>query len=393
MAIREEVYGYFIPSVTLVGVGAAKEIPVKIAALGGKKPLIVTDKGIVSAGIAKQITDLLDQAGMKYVVFDETIPNPTDTNVHDGVDVYKKNDCDSLITLGGGSAHDCGKGVGLVIANGGKIQDFEGVDKSTNAMPPYVAVNTTAGTASEMTRFCIITDTARKVKMAIVDWRVTPGIAIDDPMLMVGMPPALTAATGMDALTHAVEAYVSTIATPMTDSAAEKAIELIAKHLRPAVANGSDIEAREGMCYAQYLAGMAFNNASLGHVHAMAHQLGGFYDLPHGECNAILLPHVSNFNLIAKMERFAKIAELMGENTAGLSPREAAELALVAIRKLSADIGIPAGLIELGKRYGKEVKAADIATMTANAQKDACGLTNPRIPSDEDVQAIYTAAL
>jgi alcohol dehydrogenase len=393
MAIREEVYGYFIPSVTLIGIGAANQIPAKIRDLGGSKPLIVTDKGITAAGITKQITDLMERAEMQYVVYDETIPNPTDKNVHAGVEVYKQNKCDSLITLGGGSSHDCGKGVGLVIANGGKIQDFEGVDKSSKPMPPYLAVNTTAGTASEMTRFCIITDTSRHVKMAIVDWRVTPGIALDDPLLMMGMPPALTAATGMDALTHAVEAYVSTIATPMTDSAAEKAIELIAKHLRPAVANGSDIVAREGMCYAQYLAGMAFNNASLGHVHAMAHQLGGFYDLPHGECNAILLPHVEKFNLIAKMDRFVKIAELLGENTAGLAPRDAAELALVAIKKLSADIGIPSGLIELGKRYGKNVKAEDIDVMTGNAQKDACGLTNPRCPKDADVKAIYTAAL
>ena len=393
MAVREQVYGYFIPSVTLIGIGAAKQIPDKIKALGGSKPLIVTDKGITQAGITKEITDLLDAAKMKYVVYEETIPNPTDKNVHDGVDAYKKNKCDSLITLGGGSSHDCGKGVGLVIANGGKIHDYEGVDKSTKPMPPYLAVNTTAGTASEMTRFCIITDTSRHVKMAIVDWRVTPGIAVDDPLLMVGMPPALTAATGMDALTHAVEAYVSTIATPMTDSAAEKAIELIAKYLRPAVANGADIEAREGMCFAQYLGGMAFNNASLGHVHAMAHQLGGFYDLPHGECNAILLPHVSKFNLIAKIDRFVKIAELMGENTKGLAPRDAAELALVAIKKLSADVGIPSGLVELGKRYGKDVKAEDIDTMVGNAQKDACGLTNPRCPKDADVKAIYTAAL
>jgi alcohol dehydrogenase len=393
MAIREEVYGYFIPSVTLIGIGAAKEIPAKIKALGGSKPLIVTDKGITGAGITKQVTDLLDAAKMSYVVFDETIPNPTDKNVHAGVEIYKTQGCDSLITLGGGSSHDCGKGVGLVIANGGTIHDYEGVDKSTNPMPPYVAVNTTAGTASEMTRFCIITDTSRKVKMAIVDWRCTPGVALDDPMLMMGMPPALTAATGMDALTHAVEAYVSTIATPMTDSAAEKAIELIATHLRPAVANGGDIVAREGMCYAQYLAGMAFNNASLGHVHAMAHQLGGFYDLPHGECNAILLPHVSRFNLIAKMDRFVKIAQLLGEDLTGLSKREGAEKALDAIKKLSTDIGIPAGLVELGKRYGKEVKAEDIDTMTGNAQKDACGMTNPRRPTDADVKAIYTAAL
>lgn len=393
MAVREQVYGFFIPSVTLIGIGAAKQIPEKIKALGASKPLVVTDKGITQAGIAKKITSLLDAAKMKYVVYDETIPNPTDKNVHDGVEVYKKNKCDSLISLGGGSSHDCGKGIGLVIANGGKIHDYEGVDKSTKPMPPYLAVNTTAGTASEMTRFCIITDTSRHVKMAILDWRVTPGIAVDDPLLMEGMPPALTAATGMDALTHAVEAYVSTIATPMTDSAAEKAIELIAKFLRPAVANGADIEAREGMCFAQYLAGMAFNNASLGHVHAMAHQLGGFYDLPHGECNAILLPHVERFNLIAKLDRFTKIAQLMGENTKGLAPRDAAELALVAIEKLSTDVGIPSGLVELGKRYGKEVKASDIDTMVANAQKDACGLTNPRCPKDADVKAIYMAAL
>ena len=393
MAIREEVYGYFIPSVTLIGIGAAKQILAKILALGGSKPLIVTDKGITGAVITMQITDLLDAAKMKYVVYDETIPNPTDKNVHDGVDVYKKNKCDSLITLGGGSSHDCGNGVGLVIATGGKIQDFEGIDKSSKPMPPYLAVNTTAGTASEMTRFCIITDTSRHVKMAILHSRVTPENTKDKPLLMMGMPPALTAATGMYALTHAVEAYVSTIVTPMTDSAAEKAIELIATHLRPAVANGADIVAREGMCFAQYLAGMAFNNASLGHVHAMAHQLGGFYDLPHGECNAILLPHVEKFNLIAKVDRFVKIAQLMGENTTGLAPRDAAELALVAIRKLSADIGIPAGLVELGKRYGKKVKAEDIDTMTVNAQKDACGLTNPRRPKDADVKAIYTAAL
>ena len=166
-------------------------------------------------------------------------------------------------------------------------------------MPPYLAVNTTAGTASEITRFCIITDSVRKVKMAIVDWRITPSVAINDPILMVGMPPALTAATGMDALTHAVEAYVSTGATPLTDACAEKAIKLVSENLRRAVANGSDIHAREGMCYAQYLAGMAFNNASLGHVHAMAHQLGGFYNLPHGECNAILLPIVEEYNLLA----------------------------------------------------------------------------------------------
>ncbi len=393
MSYQEMVYGFFIPSVTLIGAGASKEIPGKISALGGTKPLIVADKGITACGLTKQITDLLSKAGMKYEVYDGTVPNPTDNNVHEGVEVYKSQGCDSLISLGGGSAHDCGKGVGLVVANGGKIHDFEGVDQSTKPMPPYLAVNTTAGTASEMTRFCIITDTSRKVKMAIVDWRVTPGAAIDDPLLMVGMPPALTAATGMDALTHAVEAYVSTIATPMTDACAQKAIALIAQFLPKAVANGNDMEARDAMCYAQFLAGMAFNNASLGHVHAMAHQLGGFYDLPHGECNAILLPHVSRANLNAKVERYADIASFMGRKVSDLPLRDAAEECLTAIERLSQDVGIPSGLIALGKRYGKNVREEDIPTMTGNAQKDACGLTNPRRLTDEDVASIYKAAL
>jgi len=388
MALADQVFGFFIPTVTLMGIGAHKELGQRIKTLGGTKPLLVTDKGITKSGLTDKIVQLIKKdIGVEVAVYDETIPNPTDKNVHDGVDFYKKNNCDMIITLGGGSPHDCGKGIGLVVTNGGKIHDFEGIDKSAKAMPPFIAVNTTAGTASEMTRFCIITDTSRKVKMAIVDWRVTPNVAINDPLLMAGMPPSLTAATGMDALTHAVEAYVSTIATPVTDACALKAMELISKNLRAAVANGGDMAARDQMAYAEYLAGMAFNNASLGHVHAMAHQLGGFYDLPHGVCNAILLPAVQQFNLISKVDRFVDIAKAMGEVTDGLSKREAAELALKAIKTLSRDVGIPAGLTELG------VKEKDIKTMAENAQKDACGFTNPRCPSLDDVINIYKAAM
>lgn len=388
-----KVSSFFIPCTTLVGFGAAHAIPERMKMLGSKRPLIVTDKGIVNAGILKMITDILDKSKMSYIIYDKTIPNPTDKNVAEATELYKSEKCDSLITLGGGSSHDCGKGVGFVVSNGGTIHDYEGVDKSTKPFPPYLAVNTTAGTASEMTRFCIITDTSRKVKMAIVDWRCTPGIAIDDPALMMGMPPSLTAATGMDALTHAVEAYVSTAATPMTDACAEKAIELIDRNLRRAVGNGNDRDAREGMCFAQYMAGMAFNNASLGHVHAMAHQLGGFYDLPHGECNAILLPHVCEYNMIARRLRFANIARLLDERVDGMNRSDAAERAIVAIRRLSREVGIPSGLKALGQKYGKNVQESDIPTMTANAQKDACGLTNPRMMSDEVVAAIYKAAM
>lgn len=388
MAAGEQVFGFYIPTVTLMGIGAHKQLGEQIKTLGATKPFICTDKGITKAGLTQKIVDLIKQdAGVDCVVFDDTIPNPTDTNVHDGLKIFKDNGCDMIISLGGGSSHDCGKGIGIVATNGGNIRDFEGVNKSTKAMPAFIAINTTAGTGSEMTRFCIITDTSRKVKMAIVDWRVTPNIAINDPLLMVGMPPALTAATGMDALTHAVEAYVSTIATPVTDACALKAIQLISQNLRAAVAHGGDMVARDNMAYAEYLAGMAFNNASLGHVHAMAHQLGGFYDLPHGVCNAILLPHVQRFNMIAKVNRFVDIAIAMGEVVDGLSQREAAEKALEAIKTLSADVGIPSGLKELG------VQKQDLPVMAENAQKDACGLTNPRCPTLEDVIEIYKSAM
>ncbi len=388
MALADQVFGFFIPTVSLMGIGSHKELGRQIKTLGGKKPFICTDKGITACGLTEQIVKLIkEDAGLDAVVFDETVPNPTDQNVHDGLKVFKDNNCDLIISLGGGSPHDCAKGIGIVATNGGNIRDYEGIDKSSKAMPPFIAVNTTAGTASEMTRFCIITDTSRKVKMAIVDWRVTPNVAINDPLLMAGMPPALTAATGMDALTHAVEAYVSTIATPVTDACALKAIELVSRNLRSAVANGCDMEARDKMAYAEYLAGMAFNNASLGHVHAMAHQLGGFYDLPHGVCNAILLPHVQRFNMIAKLDRYVDIAVAMGEPVDGLSDRAAGEVALEAIKTLSCDVGIPSGLTELG------VKEGDLSIMAENAQKDACGLTNPRRPTLANVIEIYKWAL
>lgn len=378
---------YFIPTINLMGAGSVNQVGERVKSLGGSKVLIVTDAGLSKIGMADKVKKIIEDAGLQAVIFDGAEPNPTDHNVEDGLKVWQDEACDTLLSLGGGSSHDCAKGIGLLASNGGRIHQYEGVDKSSNPMVPFIAVNTTAGTASEMTRFCIITDTSRKVKMAIVDWRVTPAISINDPELMVGMPPALTAATGMDALTHAVEAYVSTAATPLTDSAALMAIELIAKWLPKAVANGADMEAREKMAYAQFLAGMAFNNASLGYVHAMAHQLGGFYNLPHGVCNAILLPHVEKFNLIARAERFRDIAIAMGENVEGLSVNDAAELAIEAIQRLSASIGIPAGLAELG------VKEEDLKIMAENAMKDACSLTNPRLATLDDIIQIFKNAL
>ena len=337
--------------------------------------------------MSDQIGRYLKEAGIEVAVYPGAEPNPTDKNVHDGLEVFQREKCDMLVSLGGGSSHDCAKGIGIVAGNGGHIRDYEGVNKSAKPMVPLIAVNTTAGTASEMTRFCIITNTDTHVKMAIVDWRCTPNVAINDPLLMMKMPPGLTAATGMDALTHAVEAYVSTDATPVTDASALMAMKLIHQNLRHAVANGDDFEARDKMAYAEFLAGMAFNNAGLGFVHAMAHQLGGFYNLPHGVCNAILLPHVERYNLISKPERFRDIAIALGENVDGLSIREAADKALTAIQKLSSDVGIPTGLTELG------VLEQDLRTMAENAMKDACALSNPRKATLDDIIQIFKVAL
>jgi alcohol dehydrogenase len=387
MALADQVYGFYLPTVSLMGVGCSKETGAQAKALGATHLLIVTDAVLNKLGVANKIKAMISDAGLAATIYDGAEPNPTDKNVHDGVRVYLDNKCDGIVTLGGGSSHDCGKGIGLVVSGGGHIRDYEGVDKSLRPMPPFLAINTTAGTASEVTRFCIITNTDTKVKMAIVDWRVTPNVAINDPVLMAGMPPGLTAATGMDALTHAIEAYVSTLATPVTDACAIKAIELIRDYLPSAVAHGQNMEARDKMAYAEYLAGMAFNNASLGYVHAMAHQLGGFYNLPHGVCNAILLPVVCEYNLIACPKRFREIAIALGQDVSGLSDLEAGEKGIAAIRRLSRAVGIPAGLAELG------VREDDLETMAENAKKDACQLTNPRTATLGQVVRMFHAAM
>ena len=377
---------YFLPTRNVFGEGAVQEAGDLVKSLGAKKCLIVTDRYLGQIGMADRVQGILKKAGIEACIFAGAEPNPTDKNVEAGARFYQENECNSIISLGGGSSHDCAKGIGLVAANGGQIADFEGVDKSSKPMSPLMAINTTAGTASEITRFCIITDTSRKVKMAIVDWRVTPQIAINDPELMKGMPPSLTASTGMDALTHAIEAYVSTDANPLTDAAAIMAIKMIAHYLPKAVANGNYMKARDKMAYAQYLAGIAFNNASLGYVHAMAHQLGGFYNLPHGVCNAILLPYVESYNLIGNMNRFRDVAQAMGVQVEGISVTCAAEKAIEAIKKLSRQLEIPTDLKQLG------VREEDFGIMADNAKKDVCQLTNPRTATREQVIEIYRQA-
>ncbi|WP_319534386.1 L-threonine dehydrogenase [uncultured Vibrio sp.] len=378
---------FFIPTVNLMGAGCLKDAADSIQSQGFKKGLIVTDKILNQIGVVERVQGLLNARSVATVVFDGTQPNPTINNVNDGLALLKQNECDFVISLGGGSPHDCAKGIALVAANGGHISDYEGVDQSAKPMLPLIAINTTAGTASEMTRFCIITDEERHIKMAIVDKHTTPLISVNDAELMLAKPASLTAATGMDALTHAIEAYVSIAATPITDAVAIKAIELIQAHLRTAVKNGENLEAREQMAYAQFMAGMAFNNASLGYVHAMAHQLGGFYDLPHGVCNAILLPHVQRYNAQVCPERLTDVAKAMGVNVEGMSAEQGAAAAIDAIVTLAKDVGIPAGIKELG------AKLEDIPTLADNALKDACGFTNPKQATHEEITAIFEAAM
>ncbi|HHF2914974.1 L-threonine dehydrogenase [Vibrio alginolyticus] len=378
---------FFIPTVNLMGAGCLKDAADSIQSQGFKKGLIVTDKILNQIGVVKQVQDLLTERDVATVVYDGTQPNPTITNVNDGLALLKENECDFVISLGGGSPHDCAKGIALVASNGGEIGDYEGVDQSAKPMLPLVSINTTAGTASEMTRFCIITDEERHIKMAIVDKHTTPLMSVNDPELMLAKPASLTAATGMDALTHAIEAYVSIAATPITDAVAIKAIELIQAHLRTAVKNGENLEAREQMAYAQFMAGMAFNNASLGYVHAMAHQLGGFYDLPHGVCNAILLPHVQRYNAQVCPERLCDVAKAMGVDVEGMSAEQGAAAAIDAIVELAKDVGIPSGIKELG------AKLEDIPTLADNALKDACGFTNPKQATHEEISKIFEEAM
>jgi alcohol dehydrogenase len=354
---------------------------------GLRHALLVTDAALVSLGLAHRVAEMLRERDIEVTVFSGVQPNPTSANVDAGLAALKAAGCDCVVSLGGGSPHDCAKLVATLATNGGAATDYRGLNKLRVSPLPLVAINTTAGTASEMTRFAVVTDEARHVKTSIVDARVAPLISVNDAELMLGLPPAQTAATGMDALTHAVEAYVSTLATPVTDACALHAIRLIGQFLPRAVAHGqTDLVAREQMASAQFLAGMAFNSAFLGYVHAMAHPLGAIYDLPHGLCNALLLPHVEAVNASVCAARLADVARALGVDTAGMDAAAAAQAAVQAIRRLSAALGLPRGLGEVG------VRREDLPAMAAQAMKDGAGRTNPKALALDEVIAIYEAA-
>ena len=375
------------PALNLVGPGAVKEIGTEIKNLGLKKVLIVTDKVLNDLGVVKQITDVLEKEKVEFSIFDEVQPNPTMKNCHDGLDKFNSESCDSIISIGGGSPQDCAKAVGILKTNGGKISDYEGIFVSKNRSVPIVAVNTTAGTASEVTINYVITDEVRHIKMVMVDPNSLATISVNDPELMVNKPAGLTAATGMDALTHAIESYITAGAFRLSDTLSLEAIKLIGESLETAVKDGKNIEARSKMAWASYTAGLSFSNAGLGIVHSMAHQLGSEYNLPHGVANAVLLPHVEEFNMDACGEKFRDIAKALGTCTKDMTTEEANKAAIQAIKDLSAKVGIPKGLKELG------VKEEDFGKLADQALADACTGGNPKKVTKEDIIDIYMKAM
>ncbi|MEO1770496.1 iron-containing alcohol dehydrogenase [Candidatus Enterococcus ferrettii] len=379
---------FLMPSLNYFGEGSVDVLGDKVEMFNAEKSLIVTDAFLrtLKDGPVAQVVKALEDKGIEYAIFDQVEPNPKIANCIAGLDLYNKENCDSVITVGGGSSHDCGKGIAIAVTHGKDLKKYAGIELLTEKLPPIFAVNTTAGTASEITKHCVLTDEETHLKFVIVSWRNVPLVSINDPYLMLSVPKGLTAATGMDALTHAVECYVSANATPLTDGCAIQAMKLIAQNLRQAVANGQDIAAREKMAYASVLAGMAFNNGDLGYVHAMAHQLGGQYDMAHGVANSILLPIVERYNLISNPEKFAKIAIYLGENTTGLSTLEAADKAIEAIERLSADVGIPKNLKVMG------VKREDFELMAENALKDGNAFSNPRKGNKEEIIDLFEQA-
>jgi alcohol dehydrogenase class IV len=377
-----------LPSSLTFGFGAVETVAEKAKEFGKRKILIITDKGVVAAGLLEKVLTPLEQAGVQAHIFDQIEPNPRDYTVVKAFEFAKKKECELIIGLGGGSPIDAAKAVGVLMTNPEPLQDYLRGTAVKNPPTPLIAIPTTSGTGSEVTQFSVVTDTERSFKAGLGSPLLIPKVAIVDPSLMESMPPSLAAATGMDALTHAVEAFVSVNSQPFSDALALHAIRLIGAFLRPSVANGSDQEARSQMAMASTLAGVAFSNAGVGLVHAMAHPLGGRFDVPHGVANAILLPSVMRFNLIARLEKFAHVAQALGEKVDGLSAVDSGRKAVETVIQLCADIGIPTRLSEVNvKAEGLPQAAADAMNM-----KRAMGC-NPRAVRQEEVEKLYREAL
>ncbi len=369
------------------GAGAIKSIVDEVKGRGFKKALVCSDPDLVKFGVTKKVLDVMDEAGLAYTLYSDIKPNPTIENVQSGVAACKAAEADYLVAIGGGSSMDTAKAVGIIMTNPefSDVRSLEGVAPTKNKCLPILAVPTTAGTAAEVTINYVITDVEKNRKMVCVDPHDIPVVAFVDPDMMSTMPKGLTAATGMDALTHAIEGYITAGAWELSDMFHLKAIEIISRSLRGAVDNTP--EGREGMALGQYVAGMGFSNVGLGIVHSMAHPLGALYDTPHGVANAIILPTVMEYNAEATGDKYKYIAQAMGvEGTENMSVDEYRKAAVMAVKKLSEDVGIPANLKEI-------VKEEDIPFLAQSAYDDACRPGNPKETSVEDIAALYKSLL
>ncbi len=380
---------FILNEVSYFGAGCRKELPAAIQRLGLKKALVCSDKGLIKVGTTAMVTDVLTEAGIPFEIYSEIKPNPTVTNVKQGVEAFKASGADCLVAIGGGSSMDTAKAIGIVVNNPefADVVSLEGCAPTKNKTVPIIALPTTAGTGAEVTINYVIIDEAKQKKMVCVDPNDIPAVAIVDPELMYSLPKGLTAATGMDALTHAIEGYITKGAWVMSDMYELQAIKMIAENLPLAVEEPRNPVGREGMALAQYIAAQAFSNVGLGLVHGMAHPMGSLFDVPHGVANALLLPTIMEFNKPCCIKKFGVIAQTMGVDTTGMTEDEAAQAAVDAVKALSIRVGIPQHMSELG------IKASDIDALADQALADVCTPGNPRDVTLDDIKALYLKVL
>jgi alcohol dehydrogenase len=377
----------FVAPELLFGVGARHYAGRYAKNFGAKNVLLVTDDGIKKAGMIEEIGADLTEAGICFEIFSDILPNPRAENVMQGARIFRQAGCSALVAVGGGSVIDCAKGIGIVSSNNRPIMEFEGVDKVLIPPPPLICIPTTAGSSADVSQFAIINDTERKVKIAIISKTLVPDVALIDPETLLTLPPKLTAYTGLDVLTHAIEAYVSNASSPLTDLPALEAIRLVERNLENSVEHPRDLSLRGEIMLASLYAGLAFSNASLGAVHAMAHSLGGYLDLPHGECNALLLETVITYNYSSAPDRYDAIGEAMGCPVYTVPQEERAGMICTEIHRLRTALGVGQTLGVLG------VKKDVIPLLARQAMHDVCMATNPRNPKISEIEALYESAL
>lgn len=377
----------FVAPEVVFGVGARQLAGQHARNLGAQHALLVTDSGVIGAGWAGEVQASLEHAGVGHSLFSGVSPNPRAEEIMAGAEQYRRLACDVIVAVGGGSVIDCAKGIGIASSNRRNILELEGVDQVANPMPPVVCVPTTGGTSADVSQFVIVTDLQRRTKIAIISKSVVPDVSLVDPETLTTMDPFLTACTGMDAFVHAVEAFVSNAHSPLTDVHALQAIRLIFPNLAASVRDPANVDLRTPVMLGSLEAGLAFSNASLGAVHAMAHSLGGYLDLPHGECNAMLLQHVAAFNFGCASARYEQIGQAMGLDLRGMRSSDRRTAILGAIENLRAEVHVAGTLGSRG------VKANDVLVLADHALRDACLVTNPRLPSRRDLEVIYEEAL